>query len=50
LVANGYHSATSCAACGEMLVDYELSKDDTQAAPASPILGAGPDKNGTSSP
>jgi hypothetical protein len=23
LVANGYHSATCCAACGDLLVDYE---------------------------
>jgi hypothetical protein len=26
LVANGYHSATCCATCGEMLVEYEHSK------------------------
>ncbi len=36
LVANGYHSATSCAACGEMLVDYEDSEDTVESGASQP--------------
>jgi hypothetical protein len=35
LVANGYHNATSCAACGEMLVDHEYSEDALESPPAA---------------